>query len=223
MILGGLGTTRLKEHKGVDNKNYKILCATSSGKCDAGIPLVVTKEVYNEIRNELNNEGSIKADVDGFYSQLPIMWEDTVIETPGSDISEKIRKKMAASFFVPKNCLKVESRLLVKKRKSESNIQATAWALYGCNDENPFPYSYTFHSINPKDQYSIKKAADFIKEYVNKFGGRGILTEFDEEISRFPSIYPLSRIMESDVDYSLERKRIMDRAMELEGAGELIY
>jgi len=213
MILGGLGSIRLKHRK---KENYKVLCATSSGKCDAGIPLVVSNEVYNKIKDEIDNEGSIKADVEGFYSQLPIKWDDTVIDTPGFEMSKKVKSWIGASYYVPQYCLYIGSRLQIKKRKSESNVQATAWALYGCNDSNPLPYSYTFHSFDPKDGNSIKEAEEFIKEYVAKFGGRGILTEFDEEILRFPSEYPLSKVMESNVNKFNEQKFIMDRAKELQ-------
>jgi hypothetical protein len=217
MILGGLGTIRLKEHT-VDKENYKVLCATSSGKCDAGIPLVISKGVYDEIQNEIHTEGSINADVEGFYSQLPINWEDLVIETPGSEISKRVKSWIAASYYVPRYCLQIGSRLQIKKRKSESVVQATAWTLYGCKESNPLPYSFTFHTFDPKDGNDIKEAAEFIQMYVTEFGGRGILTEFDEVISRFPSVYPLSKVMQSEVDQSIEQKFIMDRAKGLEVA-----
>ena len=41
MVSGGIGTTRLNLHKS-DQGDFCVLCATSSGNCDAGIPLVAT-------------------------------------------------------------------------------------------------------------------------------------------------------------------------------------
>ncbi len=117
MVLGGRGTTRLESHLG--NYDYKVLCATSSGRCDAGIPLVVSKSIYEDIRNELQHEGSICANLRGFYSPLPLNYEELVLEAPGSELPAKLRSWLANSLHIPRYCLKVDSRLLIEKRKSD--------------------------------------------------------------------------------------------------------
>jgi len=212
MILGGIGTTRLEVHKGA-KQDYRVLCATSSGKCDAGIPLVVTKGVYNKIQDQIQSEGAVRADVAGLYSLLPIKYEDLVLETPGSELSEGIKSWISTALHVPRYCLQVNSRLQIKSRKSESIVRATAWTMFRTRDEDAsFPYSFTYHSIDPKNENSIKEASEFIQEYVYEHEGREILTDFDERIPRFDSIYSLSKVMRSEVDQSIEQRTILDRA-----------
>jgi len=216
MILGGIGTTRLEVHTG-DERDYKILCATSSGRCDAGIPLVVTRGVWEQIRDGILSEGAVKADVSGFYSPLPIKYEDLVIET-GTELARELRSFLSDSLYLPRYCLLVESSLQLKRRKSISSVQATAWTLFKSSDtDSALPYSFTYHSIDAKSENSIKEAAEFIEGYVNYYGGEEILTDFDEKIRRFSSTYPLSEVMKYEIDQSAEQRRILARAEMLDG------
>jgi hypothetical protein len=207
MVLGGRGTTRLEVH--TDNYNYKVLCATSSGRCDAGIPLVVSRGVYDEIRDELHHDGSIRADLSGFYSPFPMRYDELIWGNPGAELPSKVRSWLANSLHIPKYCLKVESRLSVRKKKSESSIQATAWTLFNLrNQDNPekaLPPSFVFWSFDPRFEDSIEEATNEIKNYIQYFGTGEILTDFDERVQRFVSKYPLSDIMHKRMDIIREQ------------------
>ena len=216
MILGGIGTTRLEVHTG-DEQDYKVLCATSSGRCDAGIPLVVTKPVWEQIRDGILSKGAIKADVSGFYSPLPIKYEDLLIET-GTELASELRSFLANSLYLPRYCLLVESSLQLKRRGGISSVQATAWALFkNRNIDAALPFSFTYRSMDAKSENSIKEAAEFIEGYVNEYGGEEILTDFDEKIRRFSSTYPLSEVMKYEIDQSVEQRRIFESAELLDG------
>ena len=210
MVLGGRGTTRLESHS--DNYNYKVLCATSSGRCDAGIPLVVSKDVYDEIRNELHHDGSICADINGFYTPFPMRYDELILENPGAELPGKVKSWLANSLHVPKYCLRVESNLSIRKKKSESNIQATAWTLFNLiNHDDPekaLPPSFVFWSFNPRIEKSVDDAADRMKEYIKYHGTGEILTDFDEMIQRFVSKYPLSDIMDKRINAIREQNTV---------------
>jgi hypothetical protein len=215
MVLGGRGTTRLEHREG-----YKVLCATSSGRSDAGIPLVVSRGVYESLRNELQREGSICADLEGFYSQLPIDYINLILTTPGLELPANLTSLLANSLHIPKYCLRVDSRLLIKIRNSESNIQATAWTMFKPK-ENLLPYSFAFWSFDPRYEESIVDATDQIEDYIEAYGTGEILTDFDERVQRFASQSPLSIIMDSHEDKSSEQKAILRdiilKAEELQG------
>ena len=208
MILGGLGTTRLELHKG-DQIDYKLLCATSSGKCDAGIPLVVTKGVWEQVREQILSEGVVQADVLAFFSPLPVKYEEFLVNT-GTELVGNLRNFLSYTLHVPRYCLLVESSLQIKRKKSESPVQATAWTLFKTGYADPaLPYSFTYHSFDPRNEVSIKKAAEFIQGYVIEHEGEAVLTEFDEKIRRLSPAHPLSSVMECEVDQSLEQQRIL--------------
>lgn len=207
MVLGGRGTTRLESHLG--DYDYKVLCATSSGRCDAGIPLVVSRDVYEEIRNELQHEGSVCADLKGFYSQLPLHYDQLVLESPGSELPMRLRSWLANSLYIPRYCLKVESRLLIRKKESVSNIQATAWTLFRFEDPE-LPYSFVFWSFDPRNEDSILSATRKIQIYIENYGAGEILTDFDERVQRFVSKFPLSSVMDPRMDTITEQKTIFE-------------
>jgi hypothetical protein len=211
-----MGTTRLELHRG-DHYEYKLLCATSSGKCDAGIPLVVTRGVWEQIRDQILSEGAVKADILAFYSPLPVRYEDILVET-GTALSGHLKTFLSFTQYVPRYCLFVESILQIKKKRSKSSVQATAWTLFKTKEvDAALPYSFTYHCFDPQNEVSIKEAAEFIQGYVNDYKSEEVLTEFDEKIRRLSSVYPLSRVMRCEVDQSVEQRCILTHVEMLQG------
>ncbi|MFX0207281.1 MAG: hypothetical protein ACFFDT_14940 [Candidatus Hodarchaeota archaeon] len=205
MVLGGLGTTRLEKIEDLDSETtYRILGATSSGAYDQGVPLLVTEEVYDKVNEELTEEGTITANVTGFYSELPVDWKDTIIKVPGSEeLSQKVREELSTTFHVPRHCLVVKSKHLisnVKKPKPDEETWATAWTLYKIGppeseDSRSSYYSFTFAHFDPKDEENITQAANFLLEYImNEYENARtnlkseIYTDFDRKIARLKSL-----------------------------------
>ncbi|MHA2247926.1 MAG: ATP-binding protein [Candidatus Hodarchaeales archaeon] len=188
MVIGGLGTTRLGRVK-MPNTNitYRILCATSSGFCDKGIPVIVAEDVYKMFSKLISTEGAIQADIIGLYTDLPFNWIKTTIRLPGViNLTRSLKEHLAKSLYVPKTCIVLHSRNQVDNIQEPhiEDISATAWTFF----KQRRGYSFTFGSFIPKDEESIVKAADFIMDYVYHHGGREIYTDFDRRVQRLESL-----------------------------------
>ncbi len=198
MILGGFGSIRLAK---TDDRDYHVLCATSSGICDGGIPLVVTTNVYDQIKEELFDNGAILATLEGIYSEVPIDWGTTVMSSPSSDeLVTKLRYQLSNSLHIPRNCLLVESRLQLGKisKIQGKSVRATAWTLY----KDWMGYSFTYSNFDPRNEDTILRSVQFIEEYVAYFGGKKMLTEFDGKIRRIRSTFPHSDVFNNRIDDS---------------------
>ncbi len=191
MVLGGLGTTRLSTTVLDDESNeYKILCATSSGRCDRGIPILVRKQVYEGIENELKEAKVIQADIEGFFSEISMDWEEkTVLKTARRhetrEWDEITNDWFKITKYIPNHCLKLQNKISSItniEKVSGIKFQATAWTLF---KQHETPYSFTYAVFNPRIEETIQKASQFINEYVDYYSSDGIcLTEFDDEIRR---------------------------------------
>lgn len=193
MVLGGLGTTRLEKIEDTSSgTEYRILCATSSGICDQGIPLLVAEGVYEKLNESLTTEGVIGANLTGFYSEIPVHWGDTLIKVPGSEeLSQKLQEELQTTLHVPRHCIVIKSPNTVDTQSVNdnvhANIRATAWTLF----KSSFlfdGYSFTFGYFDPRSEESINRASKFILEYVQSLRGEEIYTEFDRKIARLHSL-----------------------------------
>lgn len=196
MRAGGIGTTRVLEHQ-TGGSTYKILCATSSGNCNAGIPVVMPKDVYHRIEDPLLTQTSLEVDVEGVYSTIPFRYEDFILPAISADLQNTLKQWLAVALHVPKNCVLVESPLLIKRYISDFSLEAAGWTAYETKDKN---FSFTYATFNPRDEDSIIEATDFIKEYVKGHNGFHLLTDFDERIPRFDSLFPLKDVLENKVN-----------------------
>ena len=70
MVSGGVGTNRFLPHAG-EGGRYRPVCATSSGFCDAGIPIAMLEDVYLAIQEPLNRSQGLEVDLAGRVAELP--------------------------------------------------------------------------------------------------------------------------------------------------------
>ncbi|MFX0201305.1 MAG: hypothetical protein ACFFCW_34740 [Candidatus Hodarchaeota archaeon] len=184
MTQGGLGTIRLAKHD-----RLRLYGATTSGKLDAAIPILVSSNVAGNILR--------------FSKRYPLMEVDL------RGILRIIPRTYLPDFWgahVPKLCLYVNSILNVKKYISDFALHANAWTIYhdprARNTEKRFGYTYCH--FNPIDESSIIEATDWIYDYIEEYTkGRGIpLSDYDEQTCRFESaVLPLANVMEGNIDY----------------------
>lgn len=230
MVLGGLGTTRIDKITGTESGekiDYRILCGTSSGMSDQGVPLVVAESVYDELKQELIEEGTVLANLTGFYSELPVDWKDTIIDLPSArDFSPMLKEELKTTLHVPRHCIVIKSRKLVSNIRTTSlDPTATAWTLfkhpnYIYSDRTDDPqnscYSFTFATFNPKNEESIKKAANFLIEYIQEYKGTEIYTDFDKKIRRLRSLSSeFSDYFKFMTDRENTQKEILEWGVEL--------
>ncbi len=193
MVAGGIGCVRLR--RGNDEKQF--LCATSTGVCHGGIPIVLDKRLYNRVIPDLTEFGYVKATLMGTIRLL-----------------SKNPELMIYASGIPKFCFVVDS-IMPMRNKKETNIIATAAAIFpetsGRNTllnkllkQTYFEKSWTFCSFNPEiGQKSIMDAAFWIKDYCLRYSqlkNPPILADFDEYCQYFDDVeFSISNIRNNQI------------------------
>lgn len=140
MALGGFGTIRLAKHN-----RLSLYGATTSGRLDAAIPVVVSSNVAGSLLRFSRQNPLMEVDLKGILRIIP----RTYIPHRWSP-------------HVPKLCLYISSILNVKKYISDFAITANAWTIY--HDprarKKEMRFGYTYCSFNPVDENSIIKSTE---------------------------------------------------------------
>ena len=169
-VMSGSATVRLLPFGG----QYLISCA---GKfCDVGIPIVISKSMYEEkLQSLISREGCVNAKVSGVLSELPGEWKTRV--------DKNILNKIDASVYgLPRIVLKVED--IRDVGTPPKDVHATAWTQFvrGMGTYGSLMRSL-FLLTKPDD---LQKAVDMVANY-KQFLDSGLIggnwtpnIEFDE-------------------------------------------
>lgn len=188
MISGGFGTVRIKQR--VNSDYYMLLNAVSVNDwhCDYGIPIVVSKAVYERYIHYSYNQGSpwieelkgilcLNSHIDG---------NDLITSSIGAKLDNETRDLLSDIPNLQKCFIYVSSPLDVKIRFNNTHPEAIAWTMF--RTEIPTePLRLTYARFNPIEEESVKEAVNFINSYVLEFNGTEILTDFDGQKRRLIS------------------------------------
>lgn len=195
MVSGGIGTNRTLSHE-TQNGSYRILCATSSGVCDAGIPIVCINDVYSKIQEPLIENSGIEVNIKGTLVELPFSIDQILVPARGIELNQTLKDWLSTALHIPRYFILVESSLQVKKYISDFHLRASAWTLFDREVDNGIIPSFTYATFNPGKSSSLEKASDFITKYVNDHSGVTIYTDFDEHVRRLESKYNIGDLMD---------------------------
>ena len=181
MILGGLGSVRTKE---LDN--LRLFAATTSGKIDAGVPVLFSKNVTGKVLSFTRKYPNIEIDLRGVIRRIPFTYQ-------------------YGAPHVPKMVVYVNSILNLKKYVSDFQLSASAWTIYHLPQaKREKRFAYTYAHFDPVDDKSIIKATDWIHDYISEYTkGNGIpISDYDEITPRFTTaLLPLENVMTGNIDY----------------------
>jgi hypothetical protein len=154
------------------------------------------EDAYLAIQEPLTRAQGLEVNLTGVVAALPFDADELVLPARGSNLEGDLRDFVGTSLHVPRYVLLVESSLQMQTFVSDHLVSATAWTLYAAqeSDESVQP-SFTFCSFNPRDAGSIDRSADFLRRYVEQYGGKRIYTDFDEHTRRLDARYFLDDIM----------------------------
>jgi hypothetical protein len=199
MMQGGMGTQRLNS-QGIDKAKYKILGATSSGKCSRGIPLILAENVYDHIRSDLLTEGALRATLKGVYTPLPIPQDEILLKAAGVSMPVELQDWVSRSFFVPRFCLLVESSINIQRMQTTGTMRADAWSVYR---DDGGDYGWTYCQFDPANEGSLQRAVSFLHEYAHSHSNSGrvsFVTEFDETTPRLNAEWNIKDVLRRTVD-----------------------
>lgn len=201
LVTGGVGTMRVFPHGNGGEERYGVLCITSSGRCDAGIPLVVHETEYMNLLDQLterrNSGKSVEISLKARLCGLPFQPKDLLVAARGARIPEMLEESVLRSLGVPRYFLRIESPLQVSTFLSDRKVKASAWTLYS-DDEGAWSYTYSGFDVNTDGE--IERAVEFLNEYVRRHRGNKIYTDFDEHVPRLDAVHALAEVMENKVE-----------------------
>ena len=191
MILGGIGSVRLKAHS-IDSEYFYFLGATSSGRCHEGIPLAMRETEYRQVIQIIKSHGGCLAHITGTLQILPV-----------SLSLIKYDKQ------TPKYCLLVD-KIEIITHSSSDNLYATIAiafqlpAVHKYEDDTIFNKGWSFTTFQPgSTSKTLPKAVDWLTDYVHRHTDSQkllVLSDFDEHYQHFPTEFSLNDLFAQKLD-----------------------
>ncbi len=180
MISGGYGSIRIKPTTNHDYFAILNLVHVSDWHCDYGVPIVVSKAVYDEFTKYREHEGAPWIEE---LKGLLILDEDIpnmqkISPAIGSKLEAETIELLSIVPHIRKAFIYVSSPLDIKIRYNQTHPEAIAWTLFKTKLDDE-PLRLTYSRFSPEKSESILEAVGFINEYVVNFDGDTILTDFD--------------------------------------------
>jgi len=180
MISGGYGSIRIKPTNNFDYYAMLNLVHVDDWHCDYGIPIIVSKAVYDQFIKYREHEGAPW--IEELKGILILDEEIPNIQKISPAIGSKLETEtvdlLSTVPSIRKVFIHVSSPLDIKIRYNQSHPEAIAWTLFKTKLDDE-PLRLTYSRFSPEKQESILEAVGFINEYVVNFDGETILTDFD--------------------------------------------
>ena len=194
VVSAGFGSIRLNRKKR-DEDNYMLLALVSTNHwlCDYGIPVVVSKAVYEKYLNYSKNGAPWLKSVEGIlHINQEVPFAELIPRALGASLSSESEETLRYRPALPKCYIHISSPLQIKFTYNDSNPEATAWTMFETRyKEDRLRYTYT--KFDPMDNDSIDEAISFINWYVSEYGGTRIITDFDGQVPRLESSIPIDK------------------------------
>jgi hypothetical protein len=180
MVMGGYGSVRVKPSSNDDYCTILNLVKVEGWHCDYGIPIVVSKPVYEQFLKYKEHRGSPWIEeVSGIlHLDKDVPNINKLSAAIGSKFDTETVEILTTQPHLRKAFIYISSPLDVKFRYNGSSPQAVAWTLYKTTLENE-PLRLTYAHFDPSKEESIYEAVGFITTYVANFDGEVMLTDFD--------------------------------------------
>ncbi len=195
VVSAGFGSLRLNPRTNrEDYCMYMSLVTADNWHCDRGIPLVVSKSVYNEFYKYARSGAPWVESMEGIlHLEEDLPFTRMIPRAIGAALPQEIEATLQFKPFLPKCFIYVSSPLSLKLRFNDSHPDCVAWTMFETR-MHQHPLSYTYTTFDPSSGESTEKAVDFINWYVGRYGGSGsrIITDFDGKQPRLSAAVNLA-------------------------------
>lgn len=192
VVAAGYGTIRIaRRMRDADHFMYMSLVSKDKWHCDLGIPVVVSRQVYNKFYQYAEHGSPWLREIEGVLhldEELP--FEKLIPRAIGALLSPEAESTLRYRAGLPRCYLHVVSPLSVKPTYNDSHPMATAWTQFQSTRREPYMYTYTM--FDPTSNDSTESAIAFIQHYVREYGGRKIITDFDGQQPRLEAEIPIT-------------------------------
>lgn len=187
MLRGGIGCIRLKERETADGRLYFMSVSTSLSAHE-GVPIALTPDDYGRHIDEITERGVLPCTVTGQLRFLP----DNML-TLYSDYTG-----------VPRLYLEV-SELVRKQSTSALELgDPTVSAAVLFQADEPWPVvSAAYVSFITGRNGTLAQRLPWLEHYVGEMHGGTVITDFDEQMTRFPqAVFSLEKVANGTLDES---------------------
>jgi hypothetical protein len=193
VVAAGYGSIRIaRRTRDVDHYMYMSLVGADKWHCDLGIPVVVSKQVYDSYYRYADHGSPWLKEVEGvLHLNEDLPFNQLVPKAIGAMLTPEAESTLRYRSGLPKCYIHIVSPLSIKPTYNDSHPTATAWAQFH-SSRRMEPFQYTYVMFNPKKDESIHSAVEFIKGYVSRYQGDEIITDFDGQVPRLEAKFPLN-------------------------------
>ncbi len=193
VVEAGYGSIRIaRRSRDTDHFMYMSLVSKDHWHCDLGIPVVVSRQVYEQFYTHAEHGAPWLREVEGvlhLHEDLP--FEMLVPRAIGAQLSPESEATLRYRGGLPRCHVHIVSPLSVDPTFNDSHPSATAWTQFETTRRRE-PYRYTYTMFNPSSPDSTEAAVAFIKRYVHKYDGRQIIADFDAQRPKLDALLPLT-------------------------------
>lgn len=185
LVTAGYGSIRVNPSEN-NPDNYMLMSMVSPGNywhTDYGIPVVVSKNVYEEWKKYSAKGAPWIESCEGILIRdrnIPI--SKLIPDALGAKLPPELEDALTLRPNLPKCFIYFPSKLNLKFRYNDSHPKATAWTLFESNQSDLLQYTYI--GFTPYKKEEENNAISFINEYVKNYNGKKILTDFDGILPR---------------------------------------
>lgn len=180
MMTGGYGSLRLNPTANSDYCTMLNLVHVNDWHCDYGIPIVVSKSVYETFLKYRQHEGApwIEKLTGILYLDTDIPHIQKISNSIGNSLDNETIDILSNVPNQKKAFIYVSSPNDISMKYNNSHPEATAWTLFKTKLQEE-PLRLTYARFNPRKEESLLEAVGFLNQYVATFDGDSILTDFD--------------------------------------------
>jgi hypothetical protein len=191
-LKGGYGSIRVNPSEN-DAQNFVLMNLVSPElwNIDSGIPVIVSKSVYEEFTRKSKNGAAWVENAEGvLYLNKKLPVKKIISAAIGHEVSARLESELTKMPDLPSCYVYFPTTLTTKIVQNDTHPLTTAWTMF--RSENNM-YGLTYWQFDPYDRGAFKEVSTCLVEYVRNFNGKEIITDFDGLIPRLDAKVPLNK------------------------------
>jgi hypothetical protein len=179
MLRGGIGCIRLKDRETAEGRLY-FMSASTSLSAHEGVPIALTPDHYAQYIEEITERGVLPCTVTGKLTFLP----DSLLSLYRGYVGVP-RLYVLAHELIPARSTDV---------LQEGDPTASVAVMFAANEPGP-SVNAAYISFVPGRNGTLTQRLPWLEHYVGAMHGGTVITDFDEQMTRFPhAVFSLEKI-----------------------------
>lgn len=163
---------------------YLSLVSPKYWNTDFGIPVVVSKSVYEEFKSKSKKGAPWIEEAEGILIRdMDLPFNNIISSAIGDEVENNLKSELLKKPHIPRVYVLITSKLSIDLKENDTHPTTTAWTMFKSQRD----YGLTYCHFNPFEKGSFEGVSDFLVEYVKRYGGTKIITDYDGLVPRLES------------------------------------